>query len=137
MTNHYGANRLIAKSAGSQPVADVHPLSIKYLAQAGISTDNLCSQSWHEHENWQPDVVITVCDSAAAESCPVWFGDAVKVHWPLQDPSSQEGSEDDIAQGFKHTITLLQSRISKLLELDFAKKEPEQIRQIFKQVGSL
>lgn len=135
ITNHYGHDVLIAKSAGSQPAGEVHPLSIQYLAEAGINIDGLCSQSWDEHEEWQPDVVITVCDSAAGESCPIWFGKAIKVHWGLSDPSSQKGSDADIAKSFRHTIQLLISRIEQLITLDVHKKEKEQVITIFNTVG--
>lgn len=116
--NQYGQGRFIARSAGSQPSGVVHPLSLKYLAEAGISTDGLCSQSWDEHENWQPDMVITVCDSAAGESCPVWFGKAQKVHWGVADPSRLEGDDEQIADAFRDTIALFKSRIEKLLAVD-------------------
>jgi len=63
-----------ARSAGSQPVGEVHPLSLKYLAERGFSTDGLQSQSWDEFEDYDADLVVTVCDSATGESCPVYFG---------------------------------------------------------------
>ncbi|MED5488094.1 MAG: arsenate reductase ArsC, partial [Pseudomonadota bacterium] len=87
-----------ARSAGSQPVGEVHPLSLKYLAERGFSTDGLQSQSWDEFEDYDADLVVTVCDSAAGESCPVYFGKSLKVHWGLEDPSKLEGSEQEKAE---------------------------------------
>ncbi|MDX2465088.1 MAG: arsenate reductase ArsC, partial [Porticoccus sp.] len=74
ITNHLSNGRIQAKSAGSHPAGEVHPLSIQYLREAGIATADLTSQSWNELETFAPDVVVTVCDSAAGETCPLWFG---------------------------------------------------------------
>ncbi|MBC3766217.1 arsenate reductase ArsC [Neptunicella marina] len=117
ITNHLADGLIIAKSAGSQPVGKVHPLSVKYLAEEGMSTEGLISQSWHEFESFEPDVVITVCDSAAAETCPVWFGKAIKLHWGLQDPSKLEGSEAEIAAAFKQCIEIIRTRVEQLKQV--------------------
>lgn len=114
VANHCGKGVLEARSAGSEPSGQVHPLSIRYLNEAGISTSGLQSQSWDEHEAWQPEVVITVCDQAAAEICPVWFGDAIQAHWGLVDPSRMEGTEAQISAAFKGTIATLTSRLTEL-----------------------
>ncbi len=114
ITNHVAGESITAKSAGSQPSGVVHPLSIQYLKEAGISTDGLQSQSWDEMEDFKPDVVITVCDSAASEVCPVWFGNSVKVHWGLADPSKVEGSDLDKALAFRDCIIEISGRVSNL-----------------------
>ncbi|WP_269618680.1 arsenate reductase ArsC [Zhongshania sp. BJYM1] len=119
ITNHINDPRLHAYSAGSQPAGEVHPLSLKYLAARGIPTNNLHSQSWDDFANVDIDLAITVCDSAAGESCPLWLGKASKVHWGLTDPSKLSGSEADIEQAFNDCITAIESRISALLALDF------------------
>ncbi|MDW6001366.1 arsenate reductase ArsC [Vibrio mangrovi] len=118
ITNHLGGDKLIARSAGSQPVGEVHPLSVRYLQEAGIATDGLQSQSWDEFESFEPDLVITVCDSAAGETCPVYFGKSLQIHWGLADPSKLQGSETEVAQAFRQTIAEIQSRVEKLLTLD-------------------
>ena len=118
ITNHFAKDKIIAKSAGSQPVGQVHPLSIKYLEEAGISTQGLISQSWDEFEDFAADVVVTVCDSAAGETCPVWFGNSVKVHWGLTDPSKLEGSEAEIADAFRATIAEIKNRVEQLATID-------------------
>jgi len=135
VTNHFGQSVLVAKSAGSQPVGEVHPLSLKSLSEANISTTGLTSQSWNDLESWQPDVVITVCDSAAGESCPLWFGDSLKVHWGLVDPSRMEGSEAEIAKAFQQTIELLKARIEQLLILEVASSDKKHWTAIFQQLG--
>lgn len=108
---------LEARSAGSQPVGEVHPLSLKYLAERGYRTDGLKSQSWDEFEDYAPDLVVTVCDSAAGESCPVYFGKSLKVHWGLEDPSKLEGSDEDKATAFHQTMNIIEQRVKSLTEL--------------------
>ncbi|MFQ3250423.1 MAG: arsenate reductase [Glaciecola sp.] len=109
------ANGLIqAKSAGSQPVGEVHPLSLKYLKQEGYSTEGLQSQSWDEFEDFKPDLVVTVCDSAAGETCPVYFGKSLKVHWGLSDPSKIEGDDLQIETAFLACIAEISERVNKL-----------------------
>jgi arsenate reductase len=117
VTNHLAKGLIIAKSAGSQPVGQVHPLSLKYLSEEGITIDNLKSQSWDEFADFDPDVVVTVCDSAAQEACPVWFGNNLKVHWGLQDPSKLEGSDEIVAAAFIETINIIKDRVSRLIEI--------------------
>jgi arsenate reductase len=118
ITNHYSQGKIVAKSAGSQPVGEVHPLSIKYLQEAGISTQGLSSQSWDEFEDFAADVVVTVCDSAAGEACPVWFGNSLKVHWGLADPSKLQGSDEQIADAFRESIEQIKNRVQALLTID-------------------
>jgi arsenate reductase len=135
VTNHLGGTRIEARSAGSQPSGEVHPLSLRYLEEAGISTENLCSQSWDEHEAWQPDVVVTVCDQAAGEQCPAWFGRSLKVHWGLSDPSRLQGSEEDVAAAFRDTLSTLQSRIQRLLQEDLEAMPIGQLQALFTSLG--
>jgi len=118
ITNHLAQGKITAYSAGSQPTGQVHPLSIKYLQARGISIEGLKSQSWDEFEVIEPDVVITVCDSAANEQCPAWFGDCIKVHWGLPDPSKLEGTEGEIKDAFFTVMDTIEDRIKKVLALD-------------------
>jgi len=135
ITNFYGKGFLIARSAGSQPAGMVHPLSIKYLNAQCIPTEGLCSQSWDEHENWQPDVVVTVCDSAAGEACPVWFGNSIRVHWGLVDPSSIKGSDEDIEHAFNETIEILRYRIEKLISLNIQNLSSKECAEVCNSLG--
>jgi len=115
VTNHIGDGVLEARSAGSSPAGEVHPKSLHFLEEAGISTEGLTSQSWDDHEDWAPDIVVTVCDKAAGETCPVWFGNAIKVHWGLEDPSAID--DEKLAKAaFRATIGILAARIHALLE---------------------
>ena len=136
ITNHVAGDVITAKSAGSQPVGEVHPLSLKYLNEAGIPTDGLKSQSWDEFEAFAPDLVITVCDSAAGESCPVWFGKSVKVHWGLSDPSKLTGSEEDIARAFNDTIAQISARVTDLKTIAERPFTPESLRASLANLGA-
>lgn len=136
ITNHVAGDVITAKSAGSQPVGEVHPLSLKYLNEAGIPTEGLQSQSWDEFEAFAPDLVITVCDSAAGESCPVWFGKSVKVHWGLSDPSKLTGSEEDIARAFNDTIAQISARVTDLKTIAERPFTPESLRASLANLGA-
>jgi arsenate reductase len=128
VTNHIAQGEIIARSAGSQPVGEVHPLSLKYLEQRDIDTHSLKSQSWDEFEEFAPDIVVTVCDSAAQELCPVWFGDSIKVHWGLADPSKLTGTDEEIAIAFHNTITEIERRVQAILKanIDVTKSDEAQ-----------
>lgn len=117
ITNHLAAPGITAISAGSQPAGQVHPLSLKYLAEKGIATDGLKSQSWNDFESQRPDIVVTVCDSAANEPCPVWFGDCVQVHWGLPDPSKLDADEPAVRAAFFQVMATIEQRIQALQAL--------------------
>ncbi len=117
ITNHYGKGQLTGASAGSQPVGEVHPLSLHYLAETGVKTEGLRSKSWDEMQSFLPDVVVTVCDSAASEPCPLWFDDTLVLHWGLTDPSKLDGCEEDIRAAFLETIAIIKTRVSGLVAL--------------------
>jgi arsenate reductase len=136
VTNQIGGERLQARSAGSQPSGEVHPLSLRYLEESGIDTAGLCSQSWDVHEAWAPDVVITVCDQAAGEQCPAWFGRALRVHWGLADPSRLEGSEEQVAGAFRDTIATLKGRVEQLLARDLDAMTNEELAHMFRELGA-
>lgn len=115
ITNFYGKGILEARSAGSQPSGQVHPLSLKYLKARGIPTVGLTSQSWDEYKDYHPDLVITLCDSAAGETCPLWMGSSAKCHWPLPDPSKVTGTEEEKEIAFLSCIKLIQQRVDWLV----------------------
>ena len=109
-------------SAGSQPSGAVHPLSLKYLSEMGYDTAGLTSQSWDSltddnGNSFVPDVVITVCDQAAGESCPLWLGNIPKLHWGLSDPSKLDGSDEQKRQAFLTTIGEIEQRVEKLIDI--------------------
>jgi arsenate reductase len=125
LTNHLAGGRLRARSAGSQPAGAVHPATLAALEARGIATDGLESQSWDAFAGLDPDAVITVCDSAAGEQCPLWMGRSPKVHWGLPDPSKVEGSESEQSAAFDAVIATIEGRLRRLLALDPARLDGE------------
>ena len=106
-----GAGVLQAASAGSAPVEAVHPLTLRYLEERGYSSTDLQSQSWHDLQSFEPDRVITVCDSAAGEVCPLWMGEVEKYHWGLPDPSRVEGDDAAIRSAFMAVIDRIEVKV--------------------------
>jgi arsenate reductase len=126
MLNHH-AGRLgmdvRAHSAGSAPSGQINPLALAVLADAGISAAGIRSKSWDQFAS--PDaprmrVVITVCDAAASEICPIWPGSPVKVHWGYPDPSNAPGDEATRRSAFDITRQAIGYRILQLLQLPLA-----------------
>lgn len=106
-----GAGVLEAASAGSAPVDAVHPLTLRHLEERGYQTAGLQSQSWNDLEVFHPDRVVTVCDSAAGEVCPIWMGEVEKHHWGLPDPSRAEGDEAAIRSAFMAVIDRIENKV--------------------------
>lgn len=109
-----------AYSAGSAPSGRVNPHALEALAGAGVDTAGLRSKSWDEFTGPgapQMRIVITVCDSAAAEQCPYWPGSPVKVHWGYADPSHAEGGEAGRRLAFELTRQAIGYRMLQLLQL--------------------
>ncbi len=123
ITNTKGGDKLIAKSAGSEPAGEVHPLTLKYLAEAGYSTEHLASKSWDDpsiFSDFEPDLLVTVCDNAQGETCPIWIGATPKVHWGLADPSkiaNESADEDEARQAFMVTIAEIEQRVEGMLKI--------------------
>jgi arsenate reductase (thioredoxin) len=112
-----------AHSAGSAPSGRLNPFALEALSQAGVDTSAYRSKSWDEFTT--PDapalsIVITVCDSAAAEACPVFFGgqgQPVKVHWGYPDPSNAEGGDEGKRRAFELTRQAIGYKMLQLLAL--------------------
>ena len=131
ITKSIGNNNLIAASAGSSPQGEVHPMTIKYLQEKGIDTDELSSQSWHDFEGFEPDVVLTMCDNAAKETCPVWFKDSLQVNWALEDPSKNSDNERLQKDAFYKTMDIIERRIKAVLELQTHDLSKAQLKNEF------
>lgn len=134
IANHLSAGQITAYSAGSAPAGEVHPLTIKYLTARGIATEGLRSQSWDDFEHISPDLVITVCDNAANEPCPIWFGNTLKVHWGLPDPSKLQGADAEIEVAFYAVMDTISARMQALLALDLSQGASMQLREKLKQL---
>lgn len=104
-----------AVSAGSFPAGYVHPKSIETLKRHGVNPGEPRSKSWDEFAGQDFDFIITVCDNAANEVCPVMSGQQTKLHWSTPDPAKAEGSEADIEAAFDEAFTMLKTRIEQEL----------------------
>jgi arsenate reductase len=103
-----------AYSAGSAPAGEVHPLTLRYLKARDLPVEGLKSQSWDDFEDEGLDLVITVCDSAANEICPLWMGETPRLHWGMPDPSRVEGSEQEVERTFYDVMDALDAKLSEL-----------------------
>ena len=115
-----GAGRFRAFSAGSHPKEQVNPLAIETLEKLGYPTDGLRSKSWDEFDATDAppmDFVITVCDNAAGEVCPIWPGHPVRAHWGIEDPASAEGSHRERLDAFETAAHHLRNRIAQFIAL--------------------
>ncbi len=115
-----------AASAGSAPSGEVHPKSLEHLQARGIGVSTLNSKSWHDLGDFTPDVVITVCDSANGEACPLWLSDTLRIHWGLSDPSKCDGSEQQIDAAFNQCIAIIQHRLEAMRSAQLAKLPRQQ-----------
>lgn len=120
--NHLGAHRFQAYSAGSSPRENQqpNPLALRALQDAGIATEGLHSKSWGAFagpEAPHMDLIITVCDNAAGEACPVWPGHPATAHWGYADPSNATGSDKDRLHAFKQTLLAIHRRMELLINL--------------------
>ena len=116
----WASNRFEAFSAGSLPTGTVNPHALGQLAAEGIATAGLRSKSWDEFAlpGAAPlDLVITVCDSAPAEACPVVFGDFLRAHWGLPDPAAVEGDDEAKREAFRQAHRIVKARLTALLAL--------------------
>lgn len=113
--NHLGQGQIEAVSAGSRPAGYVHPKSLETLQRHGVPCIAPRSKSWDEFFGQFFDLVVTVCDSAAAESCPVFLGPAKKLHWSTPDPAKATGSDEEINATFDDAFRLLKNRIETYL----------------------
>ena len=133
-----GAGRFRAFSAGSHPKPAVHPLSLKVLEAYGYPTDNLRAKSWDEFAApGAPvmDFVFTVCDTAAAETCPLWPGQPMTAHWGVPDPAEARGNPAEIALAFKNAYRMLFQRIGIFTALPIRSLDQLTLQNKLKDIG--
>ena len=145
MLNHWACRLgrdVVAHSAGSAPSGRVNPFAIEVLHGAGIETDGVRSKSWDEFaRDGAPPLalVVTVCDSAAAESCPVFIGadgrQPVKVHWGYPDPSRAEGGDAGRRRAFELTRQAIGYRVLQLLALPLESMDRQALQQALTEIG--
>lgn len=118
-----GGERFRAFSAGSMPKGAVNPFALKVLASYGYPIDGLASKSWEVFAGADAprmDFVLTVCDNAAGETCPLWPGQPISAHWGIEDPAAVEGSDVDKERAFVTAFRYLKNRVSLLTSLPVA-----------------
>lgn len=114
--NHLAPTGWRALSAGSQPTGKLHPRAVALLQRKGIATEGYYSKSW-DALPLTPDLVITVCSSAAGETCPAYLGPVLRAHWGVDDPSHVVGSEEEIEAAFERAYQIIRARIEAFLAL--------------------
>lgn len=134
--NHDSGGRFKAYSAGSYPRGEVHPIALEVLGNLGFDTEGFRSKSWSEFA--QPgapplDIIITVCDNAAGETCPVWPGRPITAHWGIEDPAAVEGPGQ--REAFVTALRYLRNRIALLLALPDRSIEALTLKQELQAIG--
>ena len=114
--NHLAPAGWTAMSAGSKPTAKVHPRSLALLARESIPTEGYHSKSW-DNLPLTPDIVVTVCASAAGETCPAYLGPVLRTHWGVEDPAHATGTDAEIDAAFMKAYRTLRARIEAFLAL--------------------
>jgi arsenate reductase (thioredoxin) len=138
--NTASQGRFRAYSAGSQPKGRINPNTIALLQSLGHDTTRLRSKSWDEFTRpGAPrfDFVFTVCDNAAAETCPVWPGQPMTAHWGVPDPAEAKGTSAEIALAFKDAYRMLNQRIGIFLALPIRSLDQLSLQRRLKEIGRL
>lgn len=138
LLNRIGGDRFVAYSAGSHPKGQVHPLAIELLQAQGFPTETLRSKSWNEFacaDAPKMDFIVTVCDSAAAESCPVWPGHPMTAHWGIPDPAAVEGTIEVRRKAFRDAFLAMQSRIRLFVSLQIATLDRMSLKRELDAIG--
>ena len=136
--NALGGGRVRAYSAGSRPAGNVNPFALELLEAQGLDTANLRSKRWDEFAAPDApalDLVVTVCGNAANETCPMWPGNFLRVHWGVDDPAAAEGSDDDKRAAFMKAYALLAERILTFLSLSFEDMERDELLRHLEEIG--
>jgi arsenate reductase (thioredoxin) len=136
--NHRGRPNFTAFSAGSHPSGKVHPEAVRMLRNAGLPSDTLRSKNWDEFAKPgapQLDFVLTVCDNAAKEVCPVWPGQPMTAHWGVPDPAAVSGTPQQIERAFRDAFLILERRISLFLCLPLASLDKLAIKKELDRIG--
>ncbi|UWF51546.1 arsenate reductase ArsC [Pseudomonas sp. N3-W] len=137
MFNHLAPQGFDAVSAGSFPKGQVLPRTLTTLHEAAIATDGLSSKGNDTFESNPPDIVITVCDKAAGEACPVYFGPALKAHWGLEDPSDVKGDEAVVGAAFHATLARIETRCRAFFALPFAQLDRAALKRELDRISDL
>lgn len=136
--NVRGGDRFKAYSAGSMPTGKVNPFAIERVQQLGYPAENLRSKSWEEFEGddaTRMDIVITVCDNAAGEVCPIWPGHPITAHWGFEDPAAAEGSDNEKRAAFQAIHKQIEEHVVHLLKLPLDTLDATQLATELRKIG--
>ena len=136
--NSKGKPSFNAHSAGSHPTGAVRPEALRQLERVHLSTRGLRSKSWDEFAGEgapQLDFILTVCDNAAKEVCPVWPGRPVTAHWGISDPAAVRGTEEKVEEAYREAFFHLERRISLFLALPFASLDSLSLKREVEKIG--
>ncbi len=136
--NTLGAGRFKAFSAGSHPTGKVNPFAIEQVQALGYPLEGLRSKSWDEFaqpDSPQMDFIVTVCDKAAGEMCPLWPGQPVAAHWGFPDPAAVEGSDEEKRAAFAQTLRQIRNRVQLFLSLPLETLDRMAIENRMKAIG--
>jgi arsenate reductase len=136
--NHLAPSGWHATSAGSQPTGKLNERALALLASKGIPTDGYYSKSW-DNLPVTPDIVVTVCASAAGETCPAYLGPVLRTHWGVEDPSHVVGTEEEIHAAFETGYAILRARIEAFLALplDELATDPARLKTELDRIGHI
>jgi arsenate reductase (thioredoxin) len=140
LVTHWGKGRFQGYSAGSFPKGQVHPMALELLRSLNFPTEGMRSKSWEEFaREGAPvmDFVITVCDQAAGEVCPIWPGNPMTAHWGIPDPAAVEGSEAQRRAAFRDAYRRLDARIKLFVALPLEKLDRMAIKRETDKIGRL
>jgi len=138
LLNNLGKGRFRAFSAGSHPAGRVNPFALELLEKGHLPTRELRSKPWDEFaqpDAPQLDFVITVCDKAAGEVCPVWPGQPITAHWGIPDPAAVEGSDEQKRHAFVGAMNQMQRRICMFVNLPFDTLDRMKLQQTVREIG--
>ena len=139
LLNYLGKGRFKAYSAGSHPTGVVNPSALATLRELHLPTDGLRSKNWDEFARPDAprlDLVLTVCDDAAGEVCPVWVGQPMTAHWGVSDPAAFDGPDDRRAKVFLDTALALKKRIELMLALPLERLDRLAMQREVKNIGT-
>lgn len=135
--NHVAPDGFTAISSGSYPSGTLNACAVSTLQGLGIDTSGLYSKGSEAFADTPPDIVITVCDKAGGEPCPVYFGPAIKSHWGLSDPSEVDGTDDDAQAAFDATVEHINRRFAAFFTLDLKTLQGADLKQALDRIGAL
>jgi arsenate reductase len=138
--NRVGKGRFKAFSAGSQPKDEPNPHALELLRSLGYGLSSFRSKSWEEFsddlDGKKMHHIITVCDNAAGEACPIWPGKPASGHWGIPDPAGVSGSEEEIRLAFLTAYAQLSDRIGRFVSMPIEEMKKKEVRELMEEIGS-